>query len=160
MSIPRPQDSGRKEQVSLEAAASHILEECRLVLPGIQALFGFQLIAVFNDGFSRRLTHVQQYLHLAAILMVIAAIALVMAPAALHRQTAQQSVSERFIWLSSRLLYAGMFPLAFAISLELYLVGSVIGGEAWIGAALAALALAVFASLWIVMPLRERPRQG
>jgi len=30
---------------------SHLLEECRMVLPGIQALFGFQLIAVFNQPF-------------------------------------------------------------------------------------------------------------
>jgi hypothetical protein len=27
------------------------IEEARMVLPGIQALFGFQLIAVFNERF-------------------------------------------------------------------------------------------------------------
>jgi hypothetical protein len=31
-----------KEELSLDSAARHILEECRMVLPGIQALFGFQ----------------------------------------------------------------------------------------------------------------------
>jgi hypothetical protein len=31
-----------REPISLEAATGHILEECRMVLPGIQALFGFQ----------------------------------------------------------------------------------------------------------------------
>lgn len=30
---------------SLSDSVSHMLEECRMVLPGIQALFGFQLIA-------------------------------------------------------------------------------------------------------------------
>jgi hypothetical protein len=34
------------EKVSLETAATYILEECRMVLPGVQALFGFQMIAV------------------------------------------------------------------------------------------------------------------
>lgn len=36
-----------------------------MVLPGIQALFGFQLIAVFNNGFSR-LDRAEQGLHYAA----------------------------------------------------------------------------------------------
>ena len=61
---------GRRERVSLDSAATHILEECRMVLPGIQALFGFQLIAVFNDGFGEKLSAPQQLLHLAAIVLV------------------------------------------------------------------------------------------
>lgn len=43
----KDQDSGQ-EELPLSQAAQHLLEECRMVLPGIQALFGFQLIAVFN----------------------------------------------------------------------------------------------------------------
>ena len=35
--------------------ASYLLDECRMVLPGIQALFGFQLVAVFNRTFWERL---------------------------------------------------------------------------------------------------------
>jgi hypothetical protein len=95
MDIQRPEGAGKKEKVSLDSAAKHILEECRMVLPGIQALFGFQLIAVFNEGFGEKLSKGEQALHLVAILLVTAAIALVMAPAAVHRQTAQREVSER-----------------------------------------------------------------
>jgi len=40
--------SGEKEELPLRLAAEYLIEECRMVLPGIQALFGFQLIAVFN----------------------------------------------------------------------------------------------------------------
>lgn len=36
-------------------ALQQTLDEARMVLPGVQALFGFQLIAVFSDGFERRL---------------------------------------------------------------------------------------------------------
>jgi hypothetical protein len=42
------------EKLSLEDALTHLLEECRMVLPGVQALFGFQLIAVFNRSFFER----------------------------------------------------------------------------------------------------------
>ena len=40
--------SEARQELSLDAAASHLLEECRTVVPGMQALFGFQLIAVFS----------------------------------------------------------------------------------------------------------------
>ena len=36
------------ERVSLSQAAEYLLEECRMVLPGIQALFGFQLGTFFS----------------------------------------------------------------------------------------------------------------
>jgi hypothetical protein len=81
-------------------SARLLLEECRMVLPGIQALFGFQLVAVFNEGFSDKLTPGEQELHLAAIISTVVAIAAIIAPAALHRQLEAFSVSHRFIvWL-------------------------------------------------------------
>ena len=85
----------QKEQLSLDSAARHILEECRMVLPGIQALFGFQLIAVFNQGFSDKLSTVQQQLHFISIILTICAVALVMSPAALHRQIDPLAVTRR-----------------------------------------------------------------
>jgi hypothetical protein len=36
------------------------------VLPGMQALFGFQLIAVFNSGFNAKLDFPGRLLHLLA----------------------------------------------------------------------------------------------
>jgi hypothetical protein len=152
MDIKKPQGAGKKEQISLDSAAKHLLEECRMVLPGIQALFGFQLIAVFNGG--------EQRLHLVAIILVVVAVALVMAPAAIHRWTQQRAVSERFIWISSQLLFAGMLPLALALSLDIYLIGRVILGASALSAAIAALALAVVLFLWIVLPWREQGKQG
>src|SRR5204862_1825788 len=101
MAMAKPAGRGRKEEVSLDKATTYILEECRMVLPGIQALFGFQLIAVFNESFSEKLSRGEQLLHLIAIVLVTVAIALVMAPAALHRQSQPPSVSRRFIELSS-----------------------------------------------------------
>jgi len=143
-------------KVSLDSAARHILEECRMVLPGIQGLFGFQLIAVFNDGFGRKLTEAQQYIHFAALILVSIAIALVMAPAAIHRQTSQREVSERFIWRASQLLLASMLPLAIGLCLDLYLVGSVIVEMPNLAAVAAALIFATFLWFWAVLPHWER----
>ncbi|HYG54621.1 MAG TPA: DUF6328 family protein [Burkholderiales bacterium] len=158
MGIARPADGGRIKEVSLENAAGFILEECRMVLPGIQALFGFQLVAVIDDGFEK-LSGTQQLMHLGAIALVVLAIALVMAPAALHRQAEPETVSERFIWLTSNLLLAGMFPLMLGICLEVYIVAELITANNAFALALAALFLAVFSTLWIAVPLREKRRK-
>jgi hypothetical protein len=159
MAIEKPaQGVGKKEPISLDSAARHLLEECRMVLPGIQALFGFQLIAVFNEGFSKKLSAGQQELHLAAIVLVAVAVALVMAPAAIHRQTQQREVSERFIWISSRLLLASMFPLAIALCLDIYLISHIILERRAFSAAIAALLLAVIFVLWILLPSWERAK--
>src|SRR6266446_3544638 len=43
--------AGTEQKESLVEETRAILAEARMVLPGIQALFGFQLIAVFNTRF-------------------------------------------------------------------------------------------------------------
>src|SRR5437868_2929642 len=104
--------------------ASRLLDECRMVLPGIQALFGFQLIAVFSTGFGALLSAGERRMHLAAIALIVVAIALVMSPAALQRQ-AERQITPRFINAASRLLMWSMVPLAAAIALDVFLVSRV-----------------------------------
>src|SRR5436190_24352767 len=108
------------EKVSLADAVTHMLEECRMVLPGLQALFGFQLIAVFQPAFSERLSRTEQLLHLTALLLVAIAGALVMSPAAYHRQTRPREASAHFLVLGGRFLLASMVPLLAAIVLDFY----------------------------------------
>jgi hypothetical protein len=145
------------EDVGLEQSAEYLLEEARMVLPGIQALFGFQLIAVFNSGFDQKLTEDDRRLHLAAIALVALAIALIMTPAAYHRQTGTRSVTAGFIRLSSRLLVASLVALAVALCLEFFLVAAIIAGrDLAIGAASGL--LLVFAALWFGLP-RARKRR-
>jgi Family of unknown function (DUF6328) len=141
-----------KEMLPLSEAVTHLLEECRMVLPGIQALFGFQLIAVFNSTFREKLSSVEQNLHLAAIGLVAIAIALVMAPAALHRQTSPEAVTKEFISIASRLLLLSMFPLLLAISFDFYLIARLILNKQFLSLLLAALVLIVFATLWFLLP--------
>ena len=83
-----------------------------MVLPGIQALFGFQLIAVFNSRFAEDLSQVQQQWHLLAIALAAVAVALVMTPAAYHRQVEPQEVTASFLRISTRFLLSSMVPLA------------------------------------------------
>jgi len=143
---------GDREDLSLNDAASHLLEECRTVLPGMQALFGFQLIAVFNSVFRDQLSSTERILHLTAIVLVTIAIALVMTPAALHRQTEPLSVSRRFLRISSRLLMASMVPLAVGLCLDIYVVARMIVGTGGAAATVALSLLGVFIVLWMLLP--------
>ena len=44
-------DHDDRQSVALKDAVQFALDEARMILPGVQALFGFQLIAVFNQRF-------------------------------------------------------------------------------------------------------------
>src|SRR5256885_7433924 len=113
-------DAEPKEELSLSDAAEYLLEECRMVLPGIQALFGFQLMAVFSDGFAK-LSVPDQRMHFAAIMLVVVAVAIIMTPAAFHRQHNPREVTSTFVGVSARVLLWSMLPLAFAIRTDFYL---------------------------------------
>jgi len=144
------------QQESRSEAFSHLLEECRMVLPGIQALFGFQLIAVFNQAFWSRVPPAEQVLHLAAIGLVAASIALVMTPAAYHRQAGPGSVSPTILALSSRLLFWSMVPLLVALCCEFYIIGQLVLASRWASLALTAPLTALFGLLWFALPRIRR----
>jgi hypothetical protein len=142
----------RKEVLPLPEAVTHLLEECRMVLPGIQALFGFQLIVVFNDGFDEKLSHGEQVIHLCAIGLVALAVALVMAPAAFHRQNGPREVTQEFVAVATRLLLWSMFPLMIGICLDFYLIARIIIGKASPALLVSLTMLAVFCTLWFLLP--------
>jgi hypothetical protein len=153
MTTQRPDHpAADRQELTLNEVATHVLEECRTVVPGMQALFGFQLIAVFSPTFREQLSQSERVLHLAAILLLTIAIALVMAPAALHRQSEPMSVSRRFIDASSRLLMASMVPLAIGICLDVYVIARVILGTTPGAAVVAFVMLIVFFIFWRIVP--------
>jgi hypothetical protein len=141
----------RSHSATLEEETRTIIEETRMVLPGIQALFGFQLIAVFNDGF-HNLVPGEQRLHLIALPLVVLAIALIMTPASYHRIAEKGTVSGRFVEIASRLLAVAMFPLMLGISIDLFLVARLILHDVIVSVGIAAVLVIVFFGLWYLFP--------
>ncbi len=117
-----------------------------------------QLIAVFNQGFTEKLSYGEQRLHFISILLVIIAVALAMAPAALHRHVDPFSVSDRFIRLASRLLLQSMVSLAISLSLDVYLISRIVLNSVEWGLFVSGMVFALFLSLWFGLPIRERRR--
>jgi hypothetical protein len=93
----------------------------------------------------------EQHLHLLAIGLIAVAVALIMTPAAYHRQAGSRQVSRMLVRMSSRMLLASMVPLALSICIEFYLVAQVLLVHS-IVPILALALLMVFVLLWFVLP--------
>ena len=144
-----------KKELPLDKAASLILDESRMILPGIQALFGFQLIVVFNDTFTQKLNVFEQRLHLLAIVLVVFTTVIIIAQAMYHRQTELQEVDEEFIRVATKLLLISRFPFMVSVCLEFYLICQVIVNDTPLSIILSLAVFALFLILWIGLPRSE-----
>ena len=129
-----------------------------MVLPGIQALFGFQTVAVFNQRFTE-LPRAVIACHVLALSLVVLSIALVMTPAAYHRIVEPDRVSERTVRLSSLLICAALAPLACGLALDMFVVLSLATHRQMISLAGGAVTLILLMGLWFALPFRARVRR-
>ena len=136
---------------TLEEEATHVTDEARMLLPGVQAVLGFQLIAVFNQRF-QEFSAGEQLIHLAAFLLMALAMGLVMTPAAYHRQVERDRVSRRFVDLSSTLLTVAMLPLIAGVCLDTYLIARLILKEQDLAVVVAAVTALLLVGLWYGLP--------
>ena len=149
--MPSEYQNATVRPASLEEEIRTVIEEARMVLPGIQAFFGFQLIAVFNNRF-QELTNTEQVLHLIALLLLAISIALIMTPAAYHRIAERGMVSRHFVELASRFLECAMFPLMLSITVDLFLLTRLILNNSALSIAVAVGAILMFFGLWYLFP--------
>lgn len=127
------------------------IEEARMVLPGIQALFGFQLVAAFNQRFTLLPTS-DQYLHYTALLCTAVSAAIIMTPAAYHRIAERFTNSNRFIQIASTLVAVAMVPLMLAICADVYILGLMITEDGLVSSIIALALLLLLSGLWFVFP--------
>ena len=140
---------------SLEEEATHATDEARMVLPGVQAILGFQLVAVFNQRFTE-LSEGQQILHLVAFMFLATAMGLIMTPAAYHRQAERGCITRRFVDLASSLLTLSLVPLTVGVVIDAYLLGWLVLGDEAASMCTAGVLLLVLVVLWFVVPQRAR----
>jgi hypothetical protein len=142
---------------SLPERIDHMLTEARMVLPGGQALLGFQLAIVVTQGFES-LSAGSKLVHGASLALVGLAVVLLMAPAAYHRIVYRGEDTEEFHRFGSALITAAMALLGLGISGDVHVVMTRIAGSETVGIAASGLALATFAALWFVWPSIARRR--
>jgi len=90
---------------SLSTKVEQMLTEARVIIPGCQALLGFQLVAMMTQAFDE-LPQDAKIMHAAGLCSVTIAMILLMTPAALHRLSFGGNESERFLRLGSAFVIA------------------------------------------------------
>ena len=143
----RPPEDGDAEAEPLSQSVTHVIEEARMLIPGVTAFLGFQTVAVFNQGFLR-LAHNEQVAHLVAMFLTLASLVLLLTPAAYHRQMESGWASEGFVTLSSRLITAATPAFALGITIDFYLLVRMVTENPYVAAAVALITLAMTAFLW------------
>jgi Na+-translocating ferredoxin:NAD+ oxidoreductase RnfE subunit len=134
-----------------------MLTEARVILPGAQALLGFQFIVTLTTVFEKLPPHVR-VIHFVALCAVTLATILLIAPAAIHRMTFHGKDSESFHRLGSFIVTLALVPLIMGMSADAYVAGGRILNSETIGIAMGLSTLAVLVSLWYVTPLVLRRR--
>jgi hypothetical protein len=125
----------------------HVLTEARTVLPGSQALLGFQFICVMTEGFDK-LPDALKYVHLASLGLVAVSIVLLMTPAAYHRIVEEGEETEHFHRFSSRVLLVSMIPLALGVTGSFFVVIDKVTHSGALAASASAVLLLLFFGLW------------
>jgi hypothetical protein len=111
----------KENSTPLTTKVEQLLTEARVIIPGGQALFGFQFIAMLTTGFDK-LPPTSQLMHTTALCFTALNVIVLMAPAALHRLSFGGEDSEAFLQLGSALLISAPMLLALAVAAELYVV--------------------------------------
>jgi hypothetical protein len=156
-------DRDRKESVmadkkqSLETRIKQALTELRVILPGAQALFGFQFTAILTDAFAR-LTPISQAVHLVSLGLVALAIIMLIAPAAYHRIAAGGNANSGTLRYTVRMMLPAEGLLMLGLIGDAYVTIRLITRSEILAIAIAAAAMIAFATLLYALPLIARRR--
>ena len=129
-----------------------MLTEARVILPGCQALLGFQLIAMLTRTFDE-LPIDAKLMHAAGLCCVTTATILLIAPTALHRLSFGGNDSEAFLRFGSALVIAALMPLALGIAADVYVVFLKITHSAAVTIAASLAMLLAMLLLWYLYPM-------
>jgi amino acid transporter len=137
-------DETPKERADRELI--ELLNELRVVLPGVTVLLAFLLAVPFANGWTR-VTRFQRDVFVVAFLSTAVSVALLTAPSSYHRLRFRHGNKERIVRIGNRLTIAGIVASAVSLLAVVVLVmDSVVSKGAAIAAAAAL--FAVIAVLW------------
>jgi hypothetical protein len=160
---PRRESGMEDKQQSLEARIVQMLTELRVILPGAQALFGFQVSAVLTEAFPH-LSNGSKIVHLGSLGLVAVAIIMLIAPAAYHRIAARGDAEESVLRYSVCMMLPAEGLIALGLIGDAYVTVRMISESHFLALAVGIAAAVGFAVLLYGLPLaarhiRERARR-
>jgi hypothetical protein len=145
----------QQHQTPLKTKVEQMLTEARVIIPGGQALLGFQLIATLTKAFNE-LPAMFKYVHSVGLCAVALSVVLLMTPAAVHRIGFDGEDDPVFFRIGSSLVIAGTIPLAIGIAADVAVVFFKATESANIAVAAGVAALAVLIGFWFAYPAWRR----
>jgi hypothetical protein len=145
----------RQTSTPIQMKIEQMLTEARVIIPGGQALLGFQFVCTLTRSFQELPLSVQ-YLHAAALCAVALAVLLLMTPAALHRLAFDGEDNANFFITGSRLVVSASIPLAAGIAADVAVVFFKVSDNMEIAAVAGAGTLCVLLGVWLAYPLWRR----
>jgi hypothetical protein len=139
------------EPIPLAKKIDQMLTEARVILPGAQALLGFQLAVILTEAFEK-LPGSSQATHAAALGFVAVCTMLLMTPAAYHRIVYAGEESSDLLKLGGRFVMGATVALALGLAADVYVVIAKISESTGAGAAAALVTLAALVGLWHLSP--------
>jgi hypothetical protein len=146
--------SGEDEGERLDRELLELLNELRVVMPGVQVLFGFLLTVPFQQRFTA-IDDFQRIVYFATLLLTAAAAAFLMGPSAFHRLTFREGQKPYLVRLGTRQTIAGMALLALAMNGVLLLLTDLLFDTTTVAVTIT-LTAALFGWLWFGLALRRR----
>ena len=140
----------------LHTKIDQMLTEGRVILPGAQALLGFQLVVMLTKAFGQ-LPATARAVHLVALMCVVLAIILLIAPAAIHRLAFDGNDDPRLHSTGSILMTLALLPLALGLSCDIWVALTKLFADQDSLALFGALSVWVLLmTMWYVVPLALR----
>lgn len=138
-----------KERVDRELG--ELLQEIRVVLPGIQVLLAFLLTVPFAQR-ADALEGPERRIYFLAVVSSAIAVACLLAPAAHHRLLFRSKAKVLVLHVANALVIVGTLLVAISVGLVVYLVGWIMIDQRF-GAAIAAGLTTATLLLWFAVPL-------
>lgn len=148
--VPLSQLDDMSNREELRRRYYGLLQELRVVLPGVQVLLAFLFAVPFTERFDQ-MDDLGRWSFGAAILAALLAVICFLTPAAIHRVGPRTARGSRLRW-SIRLTMVGMAWLAVALVSALWAVSSFVVG--WPAALVVTVPVALLIpGLWVALPL-------
>jgi Family of unknown function (DUF6328) len=153
--VAEPRNEGE-----LRERLTELVEDLRVVIPGVQVLFGFLLTLPFSARFAVLNAGAERLSYLIAFLASALATIFLVAPSALHRifhELDDPGGLRRLARVSARLAVVGTVLLALSMAAVVFMVMDVFYRRTFASIA-TAISVALMAWFWFGMPLLWRER--
>jgi uncharacterized protein DUF6328 len=145
----------KQNHTPLKSRIEQMLTEARVIIPGGQALLGFQLMAALAKAFDE-LPPMFKIVHCVGLCAVALSVVLLMTPAAVHRIGFNGEDDPDFFRIGSSLVIAASIPLAIGIAADVAVVFFKATESANAAVAAGVAALIALLGFWLIYPAWHR----